>query len=352
MFLKSPMIAIDIGTYGVKFVEISKNRTLKAIGTELLPEGVIVDGMIQDNEIVEKSLKKLIKKLKIRTFGKRAAVSLGGSSVIIKKVNYPNKDDLELADMIEAEAEQHFQHDINELYFTWHTFRSNPGIIERPVILVAAKRDLVEQYISVVKSVGIKIGLVDCDVFSIFNAFEANFGIVEGLIAIANIGASSTQVILIGNGHYLYTRDIPIGGNTWSGSIASGMGIPLERAEAMKIAAGEGDISSGIANHLSMTKITDQLVSELKVTIDFFFQSGEAPLDISQLNAVFLSGGGARTPGLESAIAQVMKTPVSIINPFQKTHIPKKFSQDLLASQAGLFNIAVGLSLREQNDHL
>lgn len=354
MFFNLPLIAIDIGSSAIKIVEMSGrgDKKLRTIGIELLPEGAIIDGFIQDVGVVEGTLKHLIKRLKIRTTGRRTSISLGGSSVIIKKINYPNKDEIELAEMIESEAEQHFQHDINELYFTWHAFDVAPDAMERPVIMIAAKRDLVEQYISIIKSTGLKIGVVDCDVFALYNMFEYNFGSVGGLVALANIGASSTQVTLIGNGQYLYTRDISIGGNNWSKSIAAALNIPLENAEAMKIAAGEGDLSSGITNQEAMTKITDQLVSEIQVTMDFFFQSGEAPMDLSAVSAVFLAGGGAKTPGLDSAIASALNIPVNIINPFHKVEIPKRFPMESILSQGHLYSVCVGLSLRDKDDHV
>jgi len=354
MFFNLPLISIDIGSSAIKIVEMSgkNDKKLRTIGIELLPEGVIQDGIIRDIATVENTLKHLIRRLKIRTTGRRTSISLGGNSVIIKKINYPNKDDLELADMIESEAEQHFQHDINDLYFTWHALDTDPDNPDRPVILIGAKRDLVEQYISVIKSTGLKIGVVDCDVFALYNMFEYNFGSVSGLVALANIGASSTQVTLIGNGQYLYTRDIAIGGNNYSKSISSALNISLENAEAMKIAAGEGDPSAGIADPSALNKVTDQLVSEIQVTTDFFFQSGEAPMDLTAVSAVFLSGGGAKTPGLDSSIASSLNIPVNMINPFHKVEIPKRFPMESVLSQGHLYSVCVGLSLREVDDHV
>ncbi|MCB9228791.1 MAG: type IV pilus assembly protein PilM [Deltaproteobacteria bacterium] len=353
MFFNSSLLAIDIGSSAIKVVEMSGKTEKKLInlGMELIPEGAIVNGSIQDAAIVTKSLRRLLRRLKIRVSGRKTAISLGGSSVIIKKINYPNKDEIELADMIEAEAEQHFQHDLNELYFTWNLLDSSEHAEERSVIMVAVKKNLLDQYISVIKNAGLKIAVIDCDVFSIFNMFEYNFGAVDGLIAIANIGASSTQVTLSGNGQYLYTRDISIGGNTWSKSIASSLNTTLHNAESMKIAAGEGDISSAVLHQDSMKKITDQLANEIQVTIDYFFQSNDAPAGLSKVQAVFLTGGGARTPGLDATIASTLNIPVTIVNPFHKVKIPKKLPMDHILSQGHIYSVAVGLSMRSQDDY-
>lgn len=175
MFFNRSLIAIDIGSSAIKVVEMrgGSQKKLAAIGSEALPRGAIVDGMIQDAASVETVLADLLGKLGIRTMGRRAAISLGGSAVIIKKVNFPNTgDDLELADLVEVEASQHFQYDTGDLYYDYHMISPHPESTERSVILVGAKKSIVDTYIGVVKATGLKIGVVDCDVFAQANMFE------------------------------------------------------------------------------------------------------------------------------------------------------------------------------------
>lgn len=349
---KLPPIAVDIGSSAIKIVELSgsEEKKLRSIGIELIPEGVINEGSITDIPIAQQALKKLVKRLGINTFRRKACISLGGNSVIIKKVNFPNKDEVELSEMIEAEAEQHFQHDINELHFDWHAMEPEPNMNDRGVILIGAKKEVVEQHMTVAKAVGLKVAVVECDTFATYNMFEHNFGTVPGLIALANIGASSTQVSLIANGQYLYTRDIAIAGNNYTEALATSLNIASENAEAVKIAAseGEGTVTADVQNVIE--QINKQLVSEVQVTTDFFFQSGEAPEEFNALSAIFLNGGASRTIGLDSAIASAMNLPVNIINPFHRIEIPKKFPMDSILSQGHLYGVGVGLSLRDTND--
>ena len=349
---KFPPIAVDIGSSAIKIVEISgtNKKKLRSVGIELVPEGTISDGMISDIPAAQQALKRLVKRLRIGTTRRRACLSLGGSSVIIKKVNFPNKDDDELADMVEAEAEQHFQHDLEELHYDWHALEAQPNQQDRSVVLIGAKKDIVEQHIEVAKSIGLKIAVIECDVFALFNMFEYNFGTVQGLIALTNIGASSAQVSLIGNGQYLFTRDIAIAGDTYTKALSSELNIAPENAEAVKIAASEGGASITPEIQKVIAEINKQLVSELQVTTDFFFQSGEAPLDLTALSGIFLTGGASRTIGLDSAISSAMNIPVNIINPFHKIEIPKKFPMESILSQGHLYGIGVGLSLRDTED--
>src|SRR5688500_207152 len=103
---KRPLIAIDIGSSAIKVVEMAGGRTtkLRALGLETLPPGTVVDGVIQNQEAIEDTLKGLLKKLKIMTTGRRAALSLGGSSVLIKKIHVARSKDVDLAEQMFYEA--------------------------------------------------------------------------------------------------------------------------------------------------------------------------------------------------------------------------------------------------------
>jgi type IV pilus assembly protein PilM len=355
MFFNRPLIAIDVGSSSVKVVEISGkgDRKLRAIGLELLPEGSVLDGVIQNQSVVESVVKGLIKKLKISTTGRRAAISLGGSSLLIKKVGFPPMSDAaELHEQIFYQAEQHFQHDLDELYFDYSEISKVPDQTGNiPILLVGAKRDVVEQYLAMVRSVGMKIGVIDCEAFSVANMFEYNYGIVDSLIAMVNIGASAIQVSLLTRGEYLYTRDISLGGNDYSGRIMGILGVDRANAESLKVAASMGEDSIPAALTDVINEVNQQIVNELQTTINYFLQSGEAPSEFNKVSHVFLCGGGSRTLGLDAAVAAALQIPVQITNPFHRIEVdPKRFQMDYILSQGHLYGVAVGLALRGMND--
>lgn len=351
MFNRS-LVAIDIGSSAIKVVEMSgqRQKKLRAIGLEILPPGVVVDGMIQNQEIVENVLRELLKKLKITTTGRRAALSLGGSSVLIKRVNVAAKDS-DLAEQVYYEAEQHFQADMADIYFDYCELESVAGT-EVPVILVGAKREMVEQQIAAVRAVGMRTGVVECDVFSAANMFEYNYGIADGMIAVVNIGASVSQVSLMARGDYLYTRDVAIGGEEYSRRLMEALGIDRESAEALKVGASQGEGNVPAEMHKVLGEVNEQFVGEVQVTIDYYFQSGDPSLRDMGLSSLFLTGGGARVLGLDAALAATLQIPVQVINPFQKIDVdPKKFQMDYILMQGHLYGVAVGLALRAMGDN-
>ena len=223
---------------------------------------------------------------------------------------------------------------------------------ERAVLLVGARREIVEQYIAVVRAVGMRTGVVECDVFSASNMFEHNYGQTNGLVAIINIGASVAKVCLIYQGQYLYTRDIAIAGEEYSRQIMALLGIDRNNAETLKVAISSGEKNVPPELQKLLGEINEQLVNDIQITIDYFFQSGDPAARDIGLSAVFLTGGGSRILGLDAAIAAVLQIPVQVINPFQKIDInPKKFQMDYILMQGHLYGVAVGLSLRAMDDH-
>lgn len=351
MFFNRPFIAIDIGSSAVKIVELSGkgNKKLRAIGLELLPEGAVIGGVIQDQQVVENTTKALMKKLKIVPTGAKAAVAIGGGSLLIKTLGFPESESgSDMHEQIYYEAEQHFNYDMDELYFDSFTLDKEPdneGLV--PVLMVGAKREMVEQYLSIVHNLGMRTGVVDCDSFSVFNMFEYNYGSVEGLIAIVNIGASVTHVTIVNNGVYQYSRYISLGGDEYTHRLMAELDITKENAESIKIAASQGDESVPMELHTVVNEVNEKIVSEIRLTVDYYFQTGEAPANLTGLDNLFMSGGASRTLGLDAAMAASFNLPVQIVNPFHRVDInPKKFQMDYILSQGHLYSTAVGLAIR------
>ena len=355
MLFDLPLLAVDIGSSSIKIVELTGKgeRKLRTIGIDMLPDGVIADGIIHDMVSVEQTLRGLLKKLKIRARGRRACLSLSGSSTIVKKVHFPKTaSPTELSNTVFYEAEQHFQHDIEDLYFDYFDLGSRTAADEVPVLLVGVKKDIVEQHIAAIKAAGLSVGVVDCDVTSLTNMFEYNYGHLDGLIALVNIGANITQVVLLGDGRYVYTRDIAIGGMTYTRNLSTKLGIEMDNAEAVKISASQGQEGVPPDVRQVISETNEQLVSEINVTFDYFFQSGEAPPEYSSIGAVFLCGGGSRVLGLDAAAAATLNVPINMVNPFHKIAIPKNFPMDQLLTQSYLYGVAAGLGLRSKDDQV
>jgi type IV pilus assembly protein PilM len=353
MLFERPLIAVDIGSSSIKMMEISGKtsaRSLKSYGVELIPTGAIDDGVIQDSAAVIDAVARLASKMGVK--GRRAAVSLAGSGVLIRKVSVPSGKDASIEDQIPFHAEQAFQLDPAGLYYDFVQLPQRATSAgETDVLLVGARRETVEQYVACVKDAGLKLGVIECNAFSLFNAFEHNYGTLEGLLAIVNIGASYTQIAFLNNGVFMFNRDIAVGGSTYTRRIMELSGKSYEESEAIKlntILNSNGRPNPNVQSVIN--EINDQLVHELHGTLAYFLKAGEIEAGTA-LKCVFLTGGASRSPGLDAAIAASLQAPVYPLNPFQRIEVnERKFQLESIAGVSFVLGVAAGLGLRQMMD--
>ena len=343
MFGRS-VVAIDIGSSSVKIVELTggQSKKIRHLGLELLPAKVIEEGVILDQEALRGTIKNLLKKLKIQPVGNKVGMSLSGNSVIIKRVSLDkSKDDPDFYEYLYHEAEQYLQYDVSELYVDWDDLPQAGG--GSAVILVGAKRDVVEEYMSLLSSLGLKIAVIDCDALAAVNILTHSTQVREDFVAVANIGFSSTQISFLINGSFAFTREISIGGNNYSEKIVEMMGLDMESAETLKITMSQGDRSASDECQNIINELNGNLAYELQATIEYYFQSGEAPQGVRQLKKIYLIGGGSKILNLDKAISETMQIPATFVNPFRNISVSEsKFSPQFLSRQGHLFGVCHG----------
>ncbi|MEM7585863.1 MAG: type IV pilus assembly protein PilM, partial [Acidobacteriota bacterium] len=194
------VVGLDIGSATVKLVELKERKgqfTLQRIGVEPLSPEAIVDGSIMDSSLVVDAIQKLNDQTSVKNtnFG----TSVSGHSVIIKKIELPAMDPDELAESIQWEAEQHIPFDINDVRLDYVTLSDDdPGLENMEVLLVAVKREKVNDYVSVISQSGKSPSLVDVDAFAIQNAYQLNYDLDPlKVVALINMGAGVTNINII-----------------------------------------------------------------------------------------------------------------------------------------------------------
>ncbi len=355
MFSSSNLIALDIGSSSIKLCEFSggKIHRLENLGIEFFAPGVIQNGIIQDLNAVTSALITLKKKSKISRW-KKVALSVGGNSVITKKVIIDVQKDSTFGEQAYFVAEQAFQVDLNNLYFDAQPFESNTakvGPIE--AIVVGAKKELVDQHIAAIHSAGFQVGAVECEALSLVNMFEHNYGSIEGLVAMLNVGGSTCQVIILKNGRFVYSRDIQIGGETYTRKICESLNLDFESSESLKISI-SSETSSQTADVTELINyVNNSLVAEVRSTIEYFLQGQENPTDQLGINHIFLLGGASKTLGLQQSLSTNLQIPVHNLNPFQRiTPNTRNFAVQNFLRHSEAFAIAAGLALRQANDRI
>ena len=234
------VVGLDIGSHAVKICQLSKENDgfrLLNLGSAQLPEGAVDDGMLQDADEVGKIISALYKNLKIKE--KKVAISISGYSVIVKKINLAVMTQTELEAHIQAEAEQYIPFDIDDVYLDFQDLHTNTEDDDRTdVMLVAAKKEVVDGYLDMLRAAGLKPVIVDVDAFALENAYEANFSLDENA-ALIDIGASKMNINIISHGTSTLARDVVLGSRQLTEQIQNRFDISYEEAEALKLGSTE-----------------------------------------------------------------------------------------------------------------
>jgi len=349
MFLgKKGTIGLDIGSSYIKIVQLKDLKggyELELFDVLPLPPELIVDGSIIDSFRLIDSLKELLRKSKVKT--KDSVIGIAGhSSVIIKRISLPEMSEEELSESIKFEAEQYVPFDIEEVSLDFQILgpKNEPGQMD--VILVAVKKDIINEYVSVVKEAGFNPVIVDVNSFALENMYEINYEIEpDKNVAIVNIGASTINMNILKGGISVFTRDSAIGSNLHTETLQREFNLTYENAERLKKGEPVENVSSDDAFSV-IESASDEITSEVNRSFEYF-RSSVAHEDI---NEVVLSGGCALIKNFLKPFAERIGVETKVIDPFRNIKIPKKFDVTYIEEIAPMAAVAVGLAIRRLGD--
>ncbi|NTU59498.1 MAG: type IV pilus assembly protein PilM [Deltaproteobacteria bacterium] len=343
------LVGLDIGSHSIKIVELKHLKggfELKNFGVSQLPPEAIVDGVIMDSAVVVDSIRNLVSNLKLKN--KSVATSVAGHSLIIKKIQLPLMSETELEEQIQWEAEQYIPFEIEDVNIDFQILGPLPeeeGQME--VLLVAVKKDIVNDYTAVIAEAGLNCLTVDVDAFAVENVFEVSYPEqLDKTVVLIDIGAGIMNINVLKNGVSTFTRDVTIGGSNFTEELQKELGVSYEEAEVLKL-GGASDRASPheIAGLLRLT--TENLVLEIQRSLDFF----SATSVDEEIHSIFLSGGACRVPGLAEAVEERIGAPVQLLNPFRGVMSSEKlFDPDYLEAMGPVAAVSVGLALRRTDE--
>ena len=344
---KKTTVGIDIGSSSVKLVQLKENKGLYQllhVGILPLPAEAIVDNTLMDSSSIVETIKKLLASLKIKA--DEATCSISGNSVIIRKIPLPAMSSEELDEQIQWEAEQYIPFDINDVNIDFQIL--GPDEYDQSkmnVLLVACKKDIVSDYVTVFNEAGLKLAVIDVDAFAVQNSFEINYDVFpEEVIALANIGANIINLNIIKGGISLFTRDVQLGGSVYTDEIQKQFGVSCDEAEKIKL-SGEGPDPERLKD--TIIRLNETLALEMRRSLDFYNSTANE----GKIGKVYLSGGGAKIPMLTEAVGHRLGVPVEILDPFQKfSGSHDQFTPGFIGEVAPLMTVAMGLATRRVGD--
>jgi len=344
-------VGVDIGSHSIKVCllnEGNRGLSLKRFDVAPLPPDSVVDGAVMNFTRVQDKLRDLVTANKLR--GRPCALSVSGHAVIIKKISLPEMSQQELDSSIMWEAEQYIPFDIKEVNVDVQILDPKAGQGQMDVLLVAAKKDVINDYVTIATEAGLDPAVVDVDTFAGQNMFELNYGFPPNeTIAIINVGASMININVISNGVTQFTRDISMGGMLLTEEIQRQLNVTYEEAEHYKTGGSESLSSSAVFKEVQKLadRVAGTLVTEIQRSVEFFRATSVG----ERISRVYLSGGAAQMSALVRLIEQRLEVPAELVNPFKNIVIDtKRFDIALLQKIAPAAGVVVGLALRRGGD--
>jgi type IV pilus assembly protein PilM len=375
LFPPDEILGIDIGNYAIKFVLFSKDGEkieLKNWGYVPISINENMDPA-EKKAIISSEISNFVKKNGIKT--KYAATSVSGNSVIVRFIKVPKMSKKELDTRIATEAEAFIPFNINDVYLSYYIINENiveEGQNKMEIVLVACKKEIVDERIEIINSSGLIPVLIDIDSFALETLINKVVPPPKNefsSIMLLNIGQRVTNLsILVNNlslvdsnrkhapGYYSkLVRDIFISGLSIDKALSKKLNADMKNVDEFKktakILIDDEEKLSAIQNYdkfliLSSKVITDVLkdiINDVNRSIDFFISSGAE----TSITKIYICGGVSSIPNLSKFITSELKIEVEHLNPFSfLKEVPANIPPYVLNSLC----VASGLSLRKIED--
>jgi type IV pilus assembly protein PilM len=346
---KKDIIGLDIGSSSIKLVELREGKNgyrVQSLALSLLPPEAIVDGALMDSVTIIDAIKDLINQSKTKT--KNVVTSVSGHSVIVKKITLPFMTEAELEESIQWESERYIPFDINDVNIDFQILGSdveNPEVMD--VILVAAKKDVINDYVSVIMEAGLNPLIMDVDAFALENMLAINYDSEKGeALAVANVGASITNINILKSNVSAFTRDIFKGGNQVTEEIQRQLHIDFDEAEKIKVGSKVDGASQPVIQKV-LKEASESLAVEIGNSLDFF----QSATTYEKITKLYLSGGGSKIKDFDILLQQHIGIPVEMINPFKKVEFSEKeYDMEYMREIGPVMAVGVGLASRKVGD--
>ena len=339
---KKTTVGLDIGSGLIKVAVVDhskKEPELVKVAVVPLLADAIVEGEVMDPGIVAEAIQAALAGAGVKTG--QVVTAVGGRDVIIKKIQIERVKEQQARELMRWEAEQHVPFDMESVELDFQILDPDADGVEMSVLLVAAKRELIESKLRILTDAGLEPGLVDVDAFALHNAFEINYPeAMKGIVALVNIGHEVTNINILDDGVPILTRDITVGTRRFREDLQRERGISADEAQ---------QLLQGYDRSAHLDAVLEGRGEEIAVGIEraaaFLASSSRSA---GAVRAIYTCGGGSRIPGLTDTLAERLRLSVQQANPLTNLHIRDGAMDSLVTDEvAPLLMLPIGLAMRQ-----
>ena len=338
---KKITVGLDIGSGLIKVAVIDHSKSepeLVRVSIVPLPADAIVEGEVMDTVLVAEAIQGAIAAAGVKT--KQVVAAVGGRDVIIKKIQIERVKEQQARELMRWEAEQHVPFDMESVELDFQILDPDDSGADMSVLLVAAKRELVESKIRILTDSGLQPAAMDVDAFALHNAFEINYpDAMAGVVGLVNIGHETTNINILEAGVPILTRDITVGTRRFREDLQRERGVGADEAE---------DMLRGYDRTPDLDAVLKSRGEEIAVGIERAVAFLATSSRTGRMGTVFVSGGGSRMPGITNMLADRLRLRVEQANPLANLRVRDGALASLVTDEvAPLLMLPIGLALRQ-----
>jgi type IV pilus assembly protein PilM len=270
------VVGLDIDGRFLAAAESDGGHITRVVSTEL-PAGVVRDGEVADEEGLATALKSFAAQAKLP---KNVKLGVANQQIVVRAVDLPFiEDEAERDAAVRFQAAEAIAMPLEEAVLDYQIAavdESSDGVRRMRVVLVAARRAMVESFIAAAKKAGLKPEGIDLDAFALMRVLADDAG--ENARVYCHLAGVTNLAIGVG-ASCLFTR-------------------PLATAWDSEHAAA-------------------QLADEIRLSIDYYM----AQLNARPVGEVVLSGPGSRDPELVDSLASHLGLPTSVAAPLGRLEV-------------------------------
>lgn len=334
-------VGLDVGVGTIKMVAVSQDKgelSLDAIGETRTPRVAWhKSGDQKDVNEVAESVKKLASDLKMK--GRQVVACLPEEEVASRVIRLPPLKDSEIRDALRFEAETFVPYPLDEVSIDYEIMEKDE-MGRLSVFAIAARNDLIKNYIRLLKSVGMELIALESPAVAMRRVLNIS-AISEGGIMMVDMGDKYSNLICEIKGNIVFTRSMAVGGESLTRAISINLGLDMASAEEYKKAYGMkgGELEGKIK--MAIEPVFVSMADEIRKGMNYYAEErGE------KIGLLVLSGGGANLPGLAEELTRQLGIEVQVIQPFLKIDSSKVNAPIDLGAEGCRFSLAIGLSLR------
>jgi type IV pilus assembly protein PilM len=339
------LVGLDVGSNTIKVAEVARaGRDFRIARAAVVPtpSGAVLEGAVANTEAVRDAVSSAFQQAGIRN--RRVNTALGGKAVVVREIQLPAMPDEELAHAVRFEAERYLPVPSDNLAVDYHIVeKAKQGQRERTeVLFVAARRDVVDGYVGVLQQAGVTPEVMEVTSFALIRAFQREAG--DGAILIADLGAESTDLVVVENGRLRLSRTVPLGGNMLTRAVSAALDLEPAAAQIVKEEKGSALLGRGFPEDPTVARVAEaiapvigDILTEVRRSVEFFHSRATG----QQIRKAVLVGGTARLPNLPALFADELGLPVElgdVLVGMPGAHVPPEAGPVIAA--------AVGLALR------